>query len=115
SPVLLRVGDELIALDADGTRLVDIDGRSRPVIGDRQVFAVDAEADVSGRPAAGTGPYRLESAHRDLLAISPGAEGFSRGSEPCRATIRVSAWPRTWRHRPAPRCGRPVRHPRGRR
>lgn len=71
SPTLLRVGDELIAVDADGSMLVDIEGRSRTVHGDRQVFRADSPADVGGVPGAGTAPYRLEAADRTLFAICP--------------------------------------------
>jgi PHP domain-containing protein len=39
APVLLRVGDELIAIDADATMLVCPDGRRTPVRGDRAHFA----------------------------------------------------------------------------
>ncbi|MWB98925.1 CehA/McbA family metallohydrolase [Agromyces seonyuensis] len=59
--VLVRVGSDLVALDADGAVLVDSLGRSRRVHGDRAVF--DAEA-------AGVGPFRLETPARELLAIS---------------------------------------------
>ena len=74
-PVLLRVGDDLVAVDADGTVLVDgtvpvdggppVDGaaagtRRRRVRGDRATFAAPLER----------GPYRLEAADRTLLAIS---------------------------------------------
>ncbi|MBE1874928.1 CehA/McbA family metallohydrolase [Myceligenerans pegani] len=58
-PVLLRAGGDLIAVDADGTVLVDAEGRRRLVRGERTVF----------RP--GTGPHCLEAADRTLLAISP--------------------------------------------
>lgn len=58
-PVLLRVGEDLIAVDADGTVLVDAEGRRRLVRGERTVF----------RP--GAGPHRLEAADRTLLAICP--------------------------------------------
>ena len=71
SPTLLRVGDELVAVEADGAVLIDIEGRSRIVHGDRQVFRADSSADVAGVPGAGTAPYRLEAADRTLFAISP--------------------------------------------
>lgn len=58
-PVLVRVGDDLVAVDADGTVLVGGTGRRR-VRGDRVVFPA---------PHA-HGPYRLEAADRTLLAIS---------------------------------------------
>lgn len=59
-PVLVRVGDDLAAVDADGTVLVDALGRRRRVRGDRVT--------VSGPPDLG--PYRLEAPDRTLLAIS---------------------------------------------
>ncbi len=62
SPALLRVEDEIVALEADGTVLVDMDGRRRVVHGDR----VRLPADALGRA-----PFRLESAAGHLVAISP--------------------------------------------
>ncbi|QYG91011.1 CehA/McbA family metallohydrolase [Iamia sp. SCSIO 61187] len=62
SPTLLRVDDELIAVEADGSVLVDMDGRRRVLHGDRVRLAA---------PALGRGPFRLESAAGHLLAISP--------------------------------------------
>jgi hypothetical protein len=62
SPTLLRVEDELVALEADGTVLVDLDGRRRVVHGDRVTFPVGA---------LGRAPFRLESAKGHLVAISP--------------------------------------------
>lgn len=62
SPTLLRVEDELVALEADGTVLVDLDGRRRVVHGDRVTFPAGA---------LGRAPYRLESAKGHLVAISP--------------------------------------------
>ncbi|MEU4364866.1 CehA/McbA family metallohydrolase [Promicromonospora sp. NPDC023987] len=81
-PALVRVGDDLVAVDADGTVLVDgpasggsltlggpLDradrpgngsGRRRRVRGDRVAFSAPPEH----------GPYRLEAADRTLLAIS---------------------------------------------
>ncbi|WP_051432806.1 CehA/McbA family metallohydrolase, partial [Promicromonospora kroppenstedtii] len=64
-PVLVRVGDDLVAVDADGTVLVEglPDGgidRRRRVRGDRVTFSAPREH----------GPYRLEAADRTLLAIS---------------------------------------------
>lgn len=64
-PVLVRVGDDLVAVDADGTVLVEglPDGgtdRRRRVRGDRVTFPAPPEH----------GPYRLEAADRTLLAIS---------------------------------------------
>lgn len=67
SPALLRFDDEVVAVDAEGTVLVDIDGRRRPVHGDRVALA----ADTGGAAGAGQAPYRLESATGELLAISP--------------------------------------------
>jgi hypothetical protein len=58
-PVLLRVGDELVADRADGAVLVDADGRRRRVLGRRAVF-----------PASGSSPFRLEDADRRLVAIT---------------------------------------------
>jgi hypothetical protein len=57
-PALLRVGDDLVAVDADGALLVDFTGRRRPVYGDRAVFA------------AGHGPYWLEDHLARVLALS---------------------------------------------
>jgi hypothetical protein len=57
APVLLRVGDELVVHDGDGTYLVDPDGGRRVVLGDRRSFP--------GRP----GPHRLESADNSVLAL----------------------------------------------
>lgn len=64
-PVLVRVGDDLVAVDADGTVLVDAPtadgtGRRRRVRGERVTFAAPPEQ----------GPYRLEAADRTLLAVS---------------------------------------------
>lgn len=60
SPVLLRLGDELVIQAADGAVLVDIEGRRRVVIGD------DVRVPASwGRP-----PYHLEDHRRWVLAIS---------------------------------------------
>jgi hypothetical protein len=59
-PVLVRVGEDLVAIDADGTVLVDAAGRRRRVRGDRATFSAWSEH----------GPYRLEAADRTLLAIS---------------------------------------------
>lgn len=67
-PLLLRQGDELLALGADGTVLVDVDGRRRQVIGDRRTFPA-GPASTAG--VGGPAPYRLESASGDLLAVSP--------------------------------------------
>ena len=59
-PVLVRLGDDLVAVDSDGTVLVDTTGRRRQVRGDRVVFPAPSEL----------GPYRLEAPDRTLLAIS---------------------------------------------
>jgi len=64
-PVLVRAGEDLVALDADGTVLVDLHahvpgGRRRRVRGDRVVLPAPPEH----------GPYRLEAPDRTLLAIS---------------------------------------------
>ncbi|GAB2484303.1 hypothetical protein GCM10027063_27850 [Promicromonospora xylanilytica] len=59
-PVLVRSGDDLVAVDADGTVLVDVAGRRRRVRGARATFPAPGEH----------GPYRLEAADRTLLAIS---------------------------------------------
>ncbi|GAA4527151.1 hypothetical protein GCM10023160_22950 [Brachybacterium paraconglomeratum] len=60
APALVRREDELIALDADGTVLKDLEGRSQLLHGRRVVI-----------PATGHGPYRLETPAGELLAISP--------------------------------------------
>jgi PHP domain-containing protein len=57
APVLLRVDDELVVVDGDGTYLVDPDGRRRVVLGDRRAFP------------AGPGPHRLEAADNTVLAL----------------------------------------------
>ncbi len=62
SPTLLRVDDELVAREADGTTLVDVDGRRRVLHGDSHRIPV---------AAAGRGPFRLEAANGHLVAISP--------------------------------------------
>lgn len=59
-PVLVRVGDDLVAVDADGTVLVDATGRRRRVRGGQVAFPAPPEL----------GPYRLEAPDRTLLAIS---------------------------------------------
>ncbi|WP_219414271.1 CehA/McbA family metallohydrolase [Pseudonocardia nigra] len=58
APVLLRVGDELVAVDADGTYLVDPDGARRVVLGDRRSFPA--------RP----GPHRLETPDNAVVALT---------------------------------------------
>lgn len=62
APALVRVGDDLVAMAADGAVLSDLEGRRRRIRGDRVVVSASS---------AGTGPFRLESADRTLLAISP--------------------------------------------
>ncbi|MFC8799318.1 CehA/McbA family metallohydrolase [Promicromonospora sp. NPDC057138] len=59
-PVLVRVDEDLVAIDAEGTVLVDAAGRRHRVHGDR----------VTSSAPPGHGPYRLEAADRTLLAIS---------------------------------------------
>lgn len=56
-PVLLRVGDELVALDAEGTSLLDAAGRRRVVRGS-----------VARFPAA-PGPHRLETPLAEVVAL----------------------------------------------
>ncbi|OYN91196.1 CehA/McbA family metallohydrolase domain-containing protein [Parenemella sanctibonifatiensis] len=57
-PVLLRLADQLWAVDADGCVLVDQEGRRRVIHGDRV------------RLPAPAGRCRLEAADRGLLAIA---------------------------------------------
>jgi hypothetical protein len=57
-PLLLRLGDELVALDADGALLTGPDGRRRMVRGDRATFS------------AAPGPHWLEDHQTAVLAIS---------------------------------------------
>ncbi len=57
APVLLRVEDELVVVDGDGTYLVDPDGGRRVVLGDRHTFPA--------RP----GPHRLEAADNTVVAL----------------------------------------------
>lgn len=59
-PVLVRVGEDLVAIDADGTVLVDGTGRRRRIRTDRVTSAAPPE----------DGPYRLEAPDRTLLAVS---------------------------------------------
>jgi hypothetical protein len=54
---LLRLGDELLALDADGTLLTYPDGRQRVVRGDRV------------RLPAGDGVHVLESHTTEVIAL----------------------------------------------
>jgi hypothetical protein len=56
--VLVRVGDELVAVDADGAMLVCPDGRRTPVRGDRATFADHPE------------PHLLETDDRTVIAIA---------------------------------------------
>lgn len=58
APLLLRVGDELVALQAAGSMLVDRYGVRTPVPGDRASFP------------AGAGPYRLDGHDGELIAIA---------------------------------------------
>jgi hypothetical protein len=57
-PLLLRVGDELVALGADGALLTGPDGRRRVVHGDRATFPAEP------------GPHWLEDDQTAVLAIS---------------------------------------------
>lgn len=59
TPLLLRVDDEVVAVDATGTILVDGDGRRRRVPA--------AQSTVGGW---GRGPYHLEDGDRRVLAIA---------------------------------------------
>lgn len=61
TPLLLRVGDELVALGAEGAVLVDLEGRRRRITSDRAHVPLDW--------AAGT--CHLEDPDRRILAISP--------------------------------------------
>jgi hypothetical protein len=56
-PLLLRLGDELLALDGDCTALVCMDGRRTTVHGDRAVFT------------GHDGPHLLEADDRTVLAL----------------------------------------------
>lgn len=58
-PVLLRMEDEFLALDADGAVLVDIEGRRRRITGDRDRIPL----------AWGQGVVHLQDADRRLLAL----------------------------------------------
>ncbi|HQE30835.1 MAG TPA: CehA/McbA family metallohydrolase [Propionibacteriaceae bacterium] len=60
SPVLLRLDDELVALQASGCVLVDADGRRRTIVGE----------DVRVKAEWGTGPYRLEDPRRWVVAVT---------------------------------------------
>ena len=59
-PVLLRIGNELVAVDAEGTFLVDGAGHREPVTTRQHRF-------VAARDA---GPFRLVAADRSMLALS---------------------------------------------
>jgi hypothetical protein len=58
-PLLLSPDGDLVALDADGTLLVDLTGRRRPVRGRRAAFTREV-----------TGPHWLEDHRAQVLAIS---------------------------------------------
>ena len=58
APLLLRLGDELLALDADGTMLVCPDGRRSPVRGDRAIVG------------SHEGHHLLERNDRTVVAIA---------------------------------------------
>ncbi|MGI8720948.1 MAG: CehA/McbA family metallohydrolase [Geodermatophilaceae bacterium] len=58
-PVLLRLGDELLAIDAEGAILADQSGRRRVVRGPRTSFPAPAEP----------GPQWLEDDHTAVLAL----------------------------------------------
>ncbi len=58
APVLLRVEDEFVALSADGTVLLDVEGRRRPVRGDAARFT------------ATPGPHHLQTHRGEVVAIS---------------------------------------------
>ncbi|MFC7406292.1 CehA/McbA family metallohydrolase [Georgenia alba] len=60
APALVRLGEDLAALDADGAVLGDVEGRARLLHGDRVVLPAHR---------AGTGPYRLETPTGEILAI----------------------------------------------
>ncbi|HEY2670906.1 MAG TPA: hypothetical protein VGJ07_11090, partial [Rugosimonospora sp.] len=57
-PALLRLGDELVAVGADGTVLTDFTGQRRRVLGDRVAF-----------PAM-PGPHWLEDHRARVLAVA---------------------------------------------
>jgi hypothetical protein len=68
-PALVGVDDELVAVDADGTLLVDFTGRRRQVRGARARFA------------AGPGPHWLEDDRAQILAICAAPEGAGHPGE----------------------------------
>ncbi|NUR86370.1 MAG: CehA/McbA family metallohydrolase [Nonomuraea sp.] len=57
APLLLRMGDELLALDADGLVLVRPDGARQVIRGERVLVAAD------------TGTHRLETYENEVIAI----------------------------------------------
>ncbi|SOD61684.1 hypothetical protein SAMN06297387_103308 [Streptomyces zhaozhouensis] len=57
APLLLRLGDELLALDAEGTALVRPDGGRAVVHGDRVVLPAEP------------GPHRLETHENEVVAL----------------------------------------------
>jgi hypothetical protein len=59
APAVLRVDDELVAVDADGLLLVDTTGRRRPIHGDPARFPADA------------GPHWIETPMSEVIAITP--------------------------------------------
>ncbi|MFF2031210.1 CehA/McbA family metallohydrolase [Arthrobacter sp. NPDC058192] len=59
APLLLRVDGELLAVDAEGTLLIDFEGRRQLIRGPRVT--------IKDR---GAGPYRLETADRQILALT---------------------------------------------
>lgn len=61
TPLLVRHGEDLLALAADGAVLVDAHGRRRRLHGQR--------AEIDGD--WGTGPFHLHDGERRILAISP--------------------------------------------
>lgn len=62
APALVRLEDDLVAIDAGGTILCDLEGRRRVIHGDRETIPV---------ARAGHGPFRLQAPAGDVLAISP--------------------------------------------
>jgi hypothetical protein len=58
-PVLLRLGDGLVAIDADGTILADLTGRRKLVRGSMASFPAPSEP----------GPQWLEDDHTGVLAL----------------------------------------------
>lgn len=74
-PVLLRTGDELVAVEGDGLVLNDPTGRRRVVRGERATFPVDSGSPVGGAfPVDGTpngvpGPFWLEDQRNRVHAL----------------------------------------------